>query len=466
MGEIEAGIQHPANLMQNQRGPAVVVQTNPDSPPRLATLQRLLQGNLEFHEQDSSYLSHNIHAFAAKFPPQLPSLFIKHLTAPGEVVLDPMMGSGTAVLEAALAGRRGIGVDIDPLAVKVCKVKTTPIGDLGLLGRLADNVVGCANDLLSGDQIDQELKIRFDPKTRAFIDYWFLPHTQRELMSLLLSIQIVAEEVHAPILQADVRDFLHVVFSSIIVTKSGGVSKARDLAHGRPHIDEGKAPRNAIQQFRTRARKNIQSIKELASHQLVPVDISLGDARNLSYLVKPGSVHLVVTSPPYANAIDYMRAHKFALVWMGLSTHTLTSIRGTYIGSERNGHGPSNSPLPDKVETLVANVAAKDRKQGQVLRRYLEEMRLVLKEICRVLRKDSAAVIVVGPSSMRGIRVDTADCLAEVASNLGPTLLVAGIGARKLDRDRRMMPARNGTGTTSMIEQRMHEEHILGLYKP
>ena len=42
---------------------------------------------------------------------------------PDAVVLDPMMGSGTTILEAYLAERKGIGFDIDPLAIMISKVK-------------------------------------------------------------------------------------------------------------------------------------------------------------------------------------------------------------------------------------------------------------------------------------------------------------------------------------------------------
>jgi len=71
----------------------------------------LLSQDLDFHGRDSGYASDNFHSFPAKFPPQLPRKFIEALTAPGDVVLDPMMGSGTTVLEAFLSGRRGVGVE-------------------------------------------------------------------------------------------------------------------------------------------------------------------------------------------------------------------------------------------------------------------------------------------------------------------------------------------------------------------
>ena len=87
----------------------------------------ILSNDLDFHRKSSSYASHNFHSFPAKFPPQLPLEFIKDLTEPTEVVLDPMMGSGTTVLEAYLAGRKAIGFDIDPLAIIISKVKTTSL---------------------------------------------------------------------------------------------------------------------------------------------------------------------------------------------------------------------------------------------------------------------------------------------------------------------------------------------------
>ena len=67
-------------------------------------LRVLLSGDLDFHGKSSAYASHNFHAFPAKFPPKLPKKFIEGLTEPGDVVLDPMMGSGTTILEAFLTG--------------------------------------------------------------------------------------------------------------------------------------------------------------------------------------------------------------------------------------------------------------------------------------------------------------------------------------------------------------------------
>ena len=423
---------------------------NPHALNKRQRLSALLAGDLNFHGEDSGYASHDVHAFAAKFPPQLPRAFIRGLTVPGDIVLDPMMGSGTTIVEALLEGRRGIGLDIDPLALRVSHAKTVPMSadelrDIGL------KVISQAQDLLSDNGIERLIQ-KFDSRTKEFIDYWFYPHTQRELAALVLSMQTVDISL--------VRRFLELTFSSIIVTKSGGVSRARDLAHSRPHLDIEKTPKNALEQFSLRLQKNIKSIGHLETPDAIVAPLP-GDARAMP--LKNEVIDLIVTSPPYANAIDYMRAHKFPLVWLGASVVNLTELRARYIGSEKI-NGVQYAALPDKTESIIQELEKQDRKKSSILQKYFTEMQAVLVEMYRVLRKDSPAIVVVGPSIMRGIDVQTHHCLAEIAQETG--FDVIGVVQRSLDRNKRMMPARFGKKTDSMIEQRMHEEYVIGLLKP
>ena len=417
-----------------------------------AHLNTLINGDLNFHNESSSYTTHTIHAFAAKFPPQLPRAFIEQLTHPGDTVLDPMMGSGTTVLEATLLGRRAIGVDLDPLAVRVSRVKTRGV-DQEYLRTAGDSVVANASMLLMDKAaLETEIERRFDPATRDFLNYWFTAEAQHELLALLLSIE---DE-----LDTDVREVLEIVFSSIIITKSGGVSLARDLAHTRPHRVASKTVRSAIEQFKIRLRKSLTALLALPD-DVLPVALHHADARELP--IDDESVDLVITSPPYANAIDYMRAHKFSLAWFGEPISKLAELRSTYIGSETS-RGAIADDLPEGAARCVSELAQRDPRRARVLQKYLVEMRAALAEIFRVLRAGTAAGIVVGPSTMRGIRVQTQQHLAEISTQLG--FDVVGIGKRVLDRDRRMMPARWGNATMKGIEQRMHEEFVLGLVKP
>jgi len=418
--------------------------------PTRERLQALLEDSLDFQGAKTGYASHHLHSFAAKFPPQLPRQFILGLTRPGEIVLDPMAGSGTAVVEAILLQRQGIGVDMDPLAVQISQVKITRLSP----GNLADagkRVLTTAHRLLAdGRTLDGLLERNFDDRTRDFVDYWFLPITQRELLALITAIKKEPD--------ADVRRFLFLTVSSIIVTKSGGVSLARDLAHSRPHRDLTKRPRSVLEQFQTRLSKNLRGIMSMPDDRNAL--IVHGNARRLP--LANDTVHLIVTSPPYANAIDYMRAHKFSLVWMGHRIADLSEWRARYIGAERLGKFSPPS-FPPETQQVIEALSRRDEKKARVLAKYFVEMRGVLSEMYRVLRPGAAAVIVVGTSTMRGLNVQTHLCLAEIATKVGFDLV--RIAERRLDRDRRMMPARFGQKGASQIEERMHHEYVVGLLK-
>ncbi|NPV67595.1 MAG: site-specific DNA-methyltransferase [Anaerolineae bacterium] len=439
----------------------------------------LLKGDLNFHDQPSNYASHNFHAFPAKFPPQLPRKFIEGLTEPGDIVLDPMMGSGTTVVEALLSGRKPIGFDIDPLAVRLSKVKTSKV-DIEQIKGAGQRIIHQASLALNNrEMLLGELATRFDNKTREFIDYWFAPPTQLELVALVIQIEKLTD--------LELRNFFSVILSSIIITKSGGVSLAFDLAHTRPHrakvvlsqsgeiiLGEDTARSDSrrvrlltktlhspIEEFEKRLQRNLSGLIRYTPDMISP-RIQFADAQQLP--LDNETVDLIVTSPPYiSNAIDYMRAHKFSLVWLGYPIQELGNKRKAYIGGEAVSD-TTLLDLPSVVHQVVHSVGQLDRKKAQAVHRYYSEMTLVLKEMYRVLRPGKAAIVVVGTSVIREIDTQIDLCLAEIGKHIG--FEIPAIGVRNLDRNRRMLPAGATIDGNSQIEQRMHEEFIIGFYKP
>lgn len=195
-------------------------------------LQKALGADLDFHGTDGKYASHGWHPFPAKFPPQLPQFFIEHLSDAEDVVLDPMLGSGTTLVEAMRLGRRVIGCDIDPLARMIAAAKLAPIEAVKTLQTGYRIIDDAKRDYWQNrDALERELSLRFDEKTRAFVNYWFLPPQQLELIALLQHLESLPVHSQA---QKRMRDFLKMVFSSTIIAKSGGVSRARSGAHAPP----------------------------------------------------------------------------------------------------------------------------------------------------------------------------------------------------------------------------------------
>ena len=419
-------------------------------------LAQLLGQDLSFTSGDKPHQLHAIHAFAAKFPAMLPRYFIEGLSEPGERVLDPMAGSGSTLLEGWLLGREVVGVDLDPLARKQCRAKTAwlapeRVQEAGI--RMLERASGMAAKGQPLEVIRQEMS----GATLDFIDYWFLPETQQELAALALAVREEGDSA--------MRNLLEVLFSATIVTKSGGVSRARDLAHSRPHRVADKRPRSPFRMFEAQVRQAVKAFDETPREPGRSGNFMAADSRRLP--LADNSVDLIVTSPPYANALDYMRAHKFSLVWLGSQIPELGNLRGQYIGAERQ-ISEEAVPLPDNAQQAIASLSETDRPKSRVLARYLREMRQAIEEMFRVIRPGRAVIMVVGPSTMRGQRIATQEYLAGIAEQVGFT--VAGVPERELDRDRRMLPARwgssqsNGTGNKG-IELRLHEEFVIGLTK-
>lgn len=444
---------------------------------RKEALETLIKSDLDFHDHSSSYLSHNLHSFPAKFPPQIPDLFIKGLSEPGDLVLDPMMGSGTTLIEALRLKRKPAGCDIDPLSILMSKVKLTSLPPRETL-RIGYEILERAKKRKTDnkEELVSNFEVRFDKSSKKFINYWFAQDTQLELLALIEEIEKIEDK--------RLEEFFLVAFSSSIITKNGGVSLALDLAHTRPHrakkvtdvdgniiVDKDlsdyskkrrkylvKKLRSAFDMFKIKIEENIKSLSGV--EEGAPI-LEVADSQKLPF--QENSIDLIVTSPPYAAvAIDYMRAHKFSLVWFGYSIKELTHLRSQYIGGD-SITGVEYENMPEVIKEKIDELEGVDEKKSRVLHRYYSEMLRASKEMFRVLKPNSCAILVVGNSIMKGVDTEIEKCFSEIGKLTG--FEVPAIGIRNLDRDKRMMPAGKNIDYTSTIQKRMHQEYIIGFYK-
>lgn len=456
----------------------------PDEPKAIIDdpeerLKIVLSNDLDFHNQNHlNNAVYNFHSFPAKFPPQIPKLFIQQLTEPGEVVLDPMAGSGTTLIESKLSGRYGIGFDIDPLSLLMTKVKLSHFNSNEIL-EIAHSILKNARDTFASRTIQDFYELyNWDKRTIKFANYWFAKYIQKQLFALISEIDS---------LHGKYRHFFRLIFSSLIITKHGGVSYALDLAHTRPHrakvvYDEKgnllldgdlsryserrreiltKTIKAPFEVFLQKVKSNIKSVLP-ESDTYKSSYVSYGDAQSIP--LQDDHVDLIITSPPYASmAIDYMRAHKFSLIWFGHSINSLGNKRSEYLGGDAI-QNVEYETMPNTVKEIIETVAKEDQKKGKTLHRYYSEMTRVLQECFRVLKPGKSAIFVVGTSTMRGIDTQIDQCLAHIGQSLG--FIVPKIAIRYLDRNKRMLPVGDTVNKSSMIQNRMHTEQVIGFLKP
>ena len=390
-----------------------------------------------------------IHPFPARMAPELA---IGHLSElkPGSVVLDPMAGSGTVVRHAAELGHNAIGFDMDPLAVLMTRVWTTAVSDEDIAS-VASQVLAEVCNTKARDVVLPW--IDGDTETRDFIRYWF----GRKQCTDLRKIAHVLNQRGALRSRKNTRaalDVLKVALSRIIITKDQGASLARDVSHSRPHKVADSSDFAVLPAF----EKSIEYIRRLllVAPPVGRVDVSQGDARSLTMLAN-SSVDAVLTSPPYLNAIDYMRGHRLALVWLGCSLAELRRIRSDSIGAERGPDIVGTALFEEICSAMGVTEALSSRHHAMVIR-YAQDIYRLMSETARVVKPGGKVTLVVGNSCLKRSFIRNSGGVAKAG---------AMVGLRLLNATERELPDRNRYLPLSVgpLDKRMRTETILSLVR-
>lgn len=174
-------------------------------------------------------------------------------------------------------------------------------------------------------------------------------------------------------------------FSRLIITKCSGVSLAMDLSHSRPHKSFTHAPVTSFNRFISAIDTVVSNCPQRRSTEIgPPTTVKRGDARKLIHA--NCSIDLVLTSPPYLNAIDYIRCSKFSLIWMGYNICELREIRSKSVGTEAKSEEALGFEwVTSVIKSLRLNPALSKRNYA-LLATYIWDMNQALSEVSRVLR--------------------------------------------------------------------------------
>lgn len=321
---------------------------------------------------------HGFHTYPARMHPLTARRLVEAFSRPGDAVLDPFCGSGTVLVEARLAGRAAVGVDANPLAVRLArlKVEAATVARRERLVEAATRIAMFA---------DERRTAKAGPTHRypsADVSM-FQSHVLLELDSVRAGLDEVADPW--------TREALELVLSAILVK----LSRRESDTSGR-EVEKRLAGGYPARLFVRKTEELAARLAEIAPTLAAgPEGLVLeGDARELEG-VRSASIALTVTSPPYPGNYDYLEQHAARLRWLRMPPGRFD---GAEIGARR------------KLDPL-------GQREGTA--RWREEIAAALSALRRVSAPDAVAVLLLADSVVAGAPVYAVDLIRFVASAAG-----------------------------------------------
>ena len=308
-----------------------------------------LQSFFQKHLFRTGYGTHGLFPYRGKFHPQMVRGLINSMgLSPGHTVLDPMMGSGTVLVEAALMGIDSIGIDTSPF----CKfMAATKLRALTMSLSRSESAAKNHNKVFT-----------------YFSRKYGMPSIGQKSRygTYCLDLQVTEEKgvYNGPFPEARSREETDTYNLLLLAFLD---------AAGYAQRTKNKPPEILYKSILDRYLSAIQKIQKVYSAHGIPLGSFTavqGDARDLE--IPDSSIDGIIFSPPYSFAVDYVDNDEFHLKVLEVD---ITALRNKMIGLRG---GPK---LSEKYHT------------------YLADMRDVLLECHRVLKSNRHCIIIVGTNT-------------------------------------------------------------------
>ncbi|CEG13610.1 hypothetical protein MSIBF_A4290002 [groundwater metagenome] len=338
-------------------------------------------------EEETNYATHHLYRYPGQFVPQIPRFLIEKFSKKYDVVLDPFCGSGTTLVEANLLHRNSYGIDVNPIARLVTKVKTKKISMSN------DELIRITN-INNFDDFDE---IRKECKK---FEYGYLFNGENLMQLLKLRKEIYENYTD------DIRNFLLVCLLSIVKSCANiDASKVRI-------VREKKDTINVFEIFKKTVHVNLKKLTSLNTDVFAEVlncdyPDSFGDlnepenAKKIS--LETQTIDLVVTSPPYLNALNYIKIHRIEMALLNEKVD-----EKNYIGVDK------------EIEITESSDASKKLMAIEI---YFKDMENAISEISRVLKSNGVCGMIIDKDrKIKNVRFKFANELIERAKNYNMVL--------------------------------------------
>ena len=343
-----------------------------------------------------------------------------------ELVLDPFSGTGTTGLAAAEHGMTAVLLDINPFLIWFGKAKTRNY-DLGQVVQARTRGLQAVRMIREGSISNSSA---FYPPIRQ-IDRWWSSGYLHILGLLKGSLDSLR-----PKLPAD--DLLKIAFCRVLIARSNAAFNHQSMSFKEPDerqlplLESGVAELNEWEVL-DGFNEELETVLHGASNVLPGrVEVRLDDARRMTSVLD-NSVDLLVTSPPYANRMSYIRELRPYMYWLGFLSNSRQageidwqSIGGTW-GSATSRlsdwKASEELPLGTEFSEVLAGIAHEENGSGTILaqyvHKYFSDIYAHLKAAYRVVKPRGYVTYIVGNSTFYGVNVPTEQWYARLLEHLG-----------------------------------------------
>lgn len=462
-------------------------------------LKNLSKDYWDFKDDDTHNYTHGIHSYPAMMVSPISKNIINIVRKFKRVdtLFDPFAGSGTVLVEGILAGIPAVaGNDINPLALLLSKVKTTPIDRfvlqneyLELKNRLDalytkyDFPIHFVDDYIEKNQsLDLTAKdgwgsdapaylnefyqeYQLDLKAPSFknIGYWFRP---RVIFELTLIKEAIRETENK-----DVRDFFYVAMSEIIRLVSNRRNGEFKMFRMAPEKVAKFTP-DTKQEFVKVLERNIEKMGDFMDAydylSVAPqVTIYREDACKLPS-VPMDTYDLIITSPPYGDSrttVAYGEYSRLSLQWLDLfdlSEKEIMGVDRALMGGQKFRNGFEYTVKSDILRGILDKIKDVDLERAGDVFSFFNDLEQSIAAIAEKTKKDGYQFWVVANRTVKGEVIPTDKIIEEIAQHYGLRYVYT------IDRTivNKVMPSANSpTNEVGKTSSTMTVEHIVVLRK-
>lgn len=400
----------------------------------------------DFKSYHTKTYTHGFHNYPAMFIPQVARKLILAFSQEGDLVCDIFCGSGTTLVESTLLNRNSIGIELNPLAVLIARVKTTPIDPKTLMTKL--------KTIINNYQHSKNI----EPPSFTNIEFWFSKNVIKDLARLRQAIWNISEE--------NIRNFFSVCFSEVVrivsYTRHGEFKLFRS-----PDKMTDKFKPDVIGEFIKMCENNIMGMKEYVRDVLPHTysRIIMGDATKDNGIPN-NSVDFIITSPPYGDSrttVAYGQFSRLSSQWLNLLPPNIKDIDKELMGGKNNVN--LNDPILDQSNTLrfsINAIAAKDKERAKDVLSFYIDLNKALIQAHKILKPQKYFCLIIGNRTVKELVLKTDTIICELGENIGFTQ--QGILYRNIPNKR--MPSRNSpTNEVGKTGSTMLKESIILLRK-